>query len=39
MDNLLCFLFICFLRVMGDDVVMVISYFDDASHYFVFNSS
>jgi hypothetical protein len=27
-DNLLCFVLICFLHVMGDDVVMVISYFD-----------
>ncbi len=40
-DNLLCFFFlICFLQVMmGDDVVMVISYFQDAWHYFVFNNS
>lgn len=37
----ICFAFflIYFLQVMGDDVVMVISYFDDARHYFVFNNS
>ncbi len=37
----ICFAFlkICFLQVMGDDVVMVISYFNNAWHYFVFNNS